>query len=340
MADAKTIANNLSDVHQRESKRPVDPKLVRELSKLNPLRSLGQIALEYVMVAGAIVLCERYFSWPLYALTVMFIGARMHAFFVLLHEGTHRRLAKNRKVNDVVADVFLAWPLLLSLIADRLNHFSHHRYLNTEKDPDWVFFRSAGNDAFPMSRSKLAVTLLKDMAGLEVLTVLRDIKRRREVLETATGVTKSKADLMSWLNKLYYLSFFGALTVFGGWKLFAMYWLVPGFTWFQFIVRLRVMGDHFALPYDHEYRSSRTTLVTLFERWFVMPHNINYHTDHHLYPSVPFYNLPRLHAALMESEHYRENAHITRTFLMPGGFLSECVRPALPRADAAPDTRA
>jgi fatty acid desaturase len=30
----------------------------------------------------------------------------------------------------------------------------------------------------------------------------------------------------------------------------------------------------------------------------LFPHHVNYHIEHHLYPAVPHYNLPRLHAAL------------------------------------------
>ena len=27
----------------------------------------------------------------------------------------------------------------------------------------------------------------------------------------------------------------------------------------------------------------------------MFPHKVNYHIEHHLYPSVPFYNLPECH---------------------------------------------
>jgi fatty acid desaturase len=29
--------------------------------------------------------------------------------------------------------------------------------------------------------------------------------------------------------------------------------------------------------------------------WLIFPHQVNYHIEHHLYASVPHYNLPRLH---------------------------------------------
>jgi fatty acid desaturase len=32
----------------------------------------------------------------------------------------------------------------------------------------------------------------------------------------------------------------------------------------------------------------------------MFPHEVNYHIEHHLYPSIPFYNLPHCHRALTE----------------------------------------
>jgi len=29
--------------------------------------------------------------------------------------------------------------------------------------------------------------------------------------------------------------------------------------------------------------------------WLIFPHRVNYHIEHHLYASVPHYNLPELH---------------------------------------------
>jgi fatty acid desaturase len=41
------------------------------------------------------------------------------------------------------------------------------------------------------------------------------------------------------------------------------------------------------------------------------PHHVNYHIEHHLYPAVPHYNLPRLHAAL-EQHGILEGAEVRR----------------------------
>jgi fatty acid desaturase len=34
--------------------------------------------------------------------------------------------------------------------------------------------------------------------------------------------------------------------------------------------------------------------------FFFAPKQVNYHLEHHLYPSIPFYYLPRVHAVLRQ----------------------------------------
>jgi fatty acid desaturase len=50
--------------------------------------------------------------------------------------------------------------------------------------------------------------------------------------------------------------------------------------------------------------------------------NLNYHLEHHLFPAVPWYNLPRLHA-LLAGQYRRAGAYVHRSYL---GFLWEAAR--------------
>jgi fatty acid desaturase len=65
----------------------------------------------------------------------------------------------------------------------------------------------------------------------------------------------------------------------------------------------------------------------------VLPRSIGYHIEHHWYPSVPFYNLPTLHARLMERAEFRAHAQCSHALL---DSLWQCVdrppiAPPLPR---------
>ena len=48
---------------------------------------------------------------------------------------------------------------------------------------------------------------------------------------------------------------------------------------------------------------------------------MGYHLEHHLFPGVPFYNLPKLHLMLMEEEVYQAKAHVTEGYMT--GLMQE-----------------
>jgi len=50
--------------------------------------------------------------------------------------------------------------------------------------------------------------------------------------------------------------------------------------------------------------------------------NLNYHLEHHLFPGVPWYNLPKLHA-LMAGDYRHAGAFVHRSYLR---FLWEAAR--------------
>ena len=79
---------------------------------------------------------------------------------------------------------------------------------------------------------------------------------------------------------------------------------------------LRLLAEHFGIPTDgiHAVRGSetRTVLVSWPVRVIFWPHNLNYHAEHHWYPSVPFYNLPALHLVLRDSLHAQKSMHLTK----------------------------
>ena len=59
---------------------------------------------------------------------------------------------------------------------------------------------------------------------------------------------------------------------------------------------------------------------TLWERLTIAPLNINFHIAHHLFPAVPWYRLPTVHARLMQDAAYRAESEKYSTYL--GGSRS------------------
>jgi fatty acid desaturase len=73
-----------------------------------------------------------------------------------------------------------------------------------------------------------------------------------------------------------------------------LYWLGP-YVLAQPLFRLYQLGEHGGAEHsDYTLLNTRTTISNPFMRWIAW--NMPYHTEHHLYPGVPFHKLPRLHA--------------------------------------------
>ena len=53
-----------------------------------------------------------------------------------------------------------------------------------------------------------------------------------------------------------------------------------------------------ALDPANPLQNTRTTLARWWERLILAPNRVNFHLEHHLYMTVPHYNLPRLHKLL------------------------------------------
>ena len=297
----------------------IDPKIIRSLSTLNPWRSIGQMVFDWVTIIGAIILCDMYWHPLLYVLCVMWIGARQHGLGILLHEAAHYRLVKNKKVNDLIGELFLAFPLIISVKRYRVSHLAHHRHMNTDLDPDWVS-KETPDWEFPKSRWEMAVMLIKILFGANLFWMVRLIINGG-ISDAAEKKPKpSRRFILFRLS--YYLALVAVLTYFGWWLHFLLYWFVPLFTWLQFIFRIRSIAEHFGLEDDERlYTGARTTIPNWLERQFLVPHNAWYHLEHHVYPSVPFFNLPQLHQELLDVPAYRNQAHITKGYL---GVLKEC----------------
>jgi len=73
-----------------------------------------------------------------------------------------------------------------------------------------------------------------------------------------------------------------------------LYWLLPA-ALAQPLLRLYLNGEHGGVAQAGDsFATARTTLTHPAIRWLAW--NMPYHTEHHLYPNVPFHALPRLHA--------------------------------------------
>ena len=294
-----------ADIYDQKLDRFLDAETVRALSKIKAWRGLLQIALEWLGIAAAIISCQAYWNPLLYLLAVIWIGARQNGLAVMMHEAVHYRLLPNRRWNDWVGEIFTAWPVLVTVHSFRQTHWAHHRHVNKPEDPDWQRKQEELFE-YPKSGLDMIFITLKYLIGVYAI---------KHLLEANHGVKIPNG--LKYLRLSFYAIVILTSILFHFWLGLLIYWLVPLFTYFLWIIYVRGVSEHFGGIEHHENLLEKTRHIeaNLLERLLIAPNFIHVHIGHHLYPSVPFYNLKKLQQLLMKNPDYARRAHVTEGYV-------------------------
>lgn len=276
--------------------------IVKSLSVVDQKRSLSLLAMDWTIIFGAIILCEQFWNWPLYILAVMIIGARQHALGGLLHDAAHYRIVKNKFWNDLISNFFMGYPLLISLERYRDFHFKHHTHVGTPDDPERRISADPTRNP-PFSWPTFWLYLVMDLTGITFLRFFATSVYFSFVQKPYPARSTYKGFRKAWhlvQRPLYTVAVVGALWQTGHlWTAF-MYWIVPMGTFLNATFRIRTLAEHQCLPAENELNETRNVIIGPLSSFFIAPHNVNYHLTHHLYPSIPCYNLPQMHKELIK----------------------------------------
>lgn len=300
---------------------------VRLLSEVDNFRFLRDLLTQWGIIGLAIGIAIWSSHWLFYVAAFIIISSRQHALGILMHDATHFRCLSNKTANNFFSDVFCAFPLGMSTSRYRYEHILHHRYLNTENDPYWREYQQDIDWHWPKTKKQAIGVLLRDLFGLNTDQMMPVIFRWSPwINHFSKNDTPPPLSLSERLTFYLFLVSIGTLLfILDAWVYFLFLWILPLLTLTTVFVRFRTIGEHLAIPNKSELDASRHTDGAWLEHIFISPFNINYHIDHHLFASVPYYNLPKLHKVLLENPHYRRHARINKTYLgtKPGGLLNE-----------------
>lgn len=320
LLDPPALVNDSAAMSPRLVYDDIFREQLRRLSQLRAWRGCASIAADWFVIGAAFAsaLC-----WPhpaLWIVAALLVASRQHALLIIMHDAAHYRLLPSRFWNDRISNWFLAWPLLVTTEGYRQNHLAHHRYLNTDADPDWVRKQGHSEWEFPKTRWQFWRLLLRDLLGGGILDQLGAIGN---LSRDPSSQDRSRAALVERLA--YYSLLAAGITLLGWWLPVLCLWFAPAFTVLPVILRIRSIAEHFGVEQQCELDSSRNMHPALWERLTVAPHNVGFHLDHHLFPSVPFYHLPQLHQALCRQPGYTQSSHQSRSLFSsdPSSVISE-----------------
>lgn len=314
----------------------LDKHEVTRLKTASDVTALSMFMLNWLLIAVAFFLV---YFWPnLFTLiTSLFIlGGRQLGLGILLHECSHRSFFSTPKLNDRLGHWLAGLAILVPIDFYRPYHFSHHTQTGTDRDPD------VGNVAqYPVSRSSFRRKLLRDFIGLSGLksmaAMLLYVLPGRAGNAVSLGVNGRdigqdagwKMGLRNYTHVLIFHSgFFAVFWGLGQPGLYGLWWLAYLVT-HPFIIRVRQIAEHGAMPAlvsDDIRHTTRTTYARPWERLLFAPNYVNYHCEHHLLPTVPSYNLPKMHTLLKQKGFYQHHPYA----LVKQGYL-EIIRLASSR---------
>lgn len=292
----------------KEIRKSIGVNAIRKYHQVSTLRGIAAIVFEWSLIILFAFLCEMYFSWPLYLLAVIVIGARYLALGLIMHEAVHKLISKNSGLNDWLGEILCAWPLLISMRSYKVKHLAHHAWLNTDKDPDFTA-KFNPNWRYPMRLPKFMKIILTQLSGIGIFETLT-------VMSSAQMKTKKEKSPLWYhlLRVFFYVSIIFTFIWFEKGTLLLMYWFIPFATWTQVANRMRRVAEHSAVEGKSPAMQTRTTIHGFLARFLLAPKNISYHNEHHLYPGVPSYNLPELHNDLVNHEDIKQSLHISKTY--------------------------
>lgn len=306
---AKTVKQKASDY--------LSVGQIRYLKSASDLRAYLMFAFNWLLIAFAFFIVA---VWPniITVIVALFIlGGRQLGLGILLHECSHRSFFSTQKQNDLVGHWLAGIPVLVPIDFYRPYHFTHHTKTGTDEDPD------VGNIAqYPVSKDSFKRKIIRDFLGLSGLkatsALLFYVLPGRAGNAVSFGVNSDKIGtdagwkmgLRNYLHVVsFHLIFFSILAASGHASLYALWWIAYIFT-HPFIIRVRQIAEHGAMPAlasEDVRHTTRTTIANWWERLLFAPNYVNYHCEHHLLPTVPSYRLSEMHRILKLRGFYKSN---------------------------------
>ena len=268
------------------------PELRAELRRIPSLLNAWSVLWCYGQNILILVAAVHFNHIALWLLAFLLMG-RMHAQFAsLMHEAAHRLLFKHRGANDWVGNWLLGFPVITSTPAYRRVHMAHHREEFGPDEPDIPLYAN-----YPITAASFRRKLVRDATGQTGIKLFRNQLRGFRSPDVRVRRTLLKMTLVQAIVV-------GAFFAVGHPWLYLTMFVLPYFTLWRVINRLRSIAEHGGLRADDDRRiATHSVAQHPIARFYLVPYNIGFHLAHHVDAGVPFRHLPKYHALLRKSQY-------------------------------------
>ncbi len=268
-----------------------------------------QLAYLIVKTYGLIWACWYVYSiFPIiYLLPIfwLFIAARQCTLYELNHEAAHGKFSGSAQANKLLSLIFCIIPFfhhveVFSFVMWRRIHALHHKYLMTEKDPNYISRKLAGEADRPYGACFIAKQMLRTALNAvpDYFKVKQDYVypgredyekykyRHLRMLLPIKGDKEYNQELLVRLLGTIFL----VLIIFKfqlWWDVF-LFWIVPMYTFFPALLKMFDLLDHnwWMSAESSLEDNSGSRQVPWFFRLFTSELNRFLHKEHHQCPEV------------------------------------------------------
>lgn len=228
------------------------------------------------------------------SIIVGYIIAYLTNFF---HEAAHFNIAKNKKHNDLLANIFVGILLGQSIKYYRIIHWEHHKNLGTPNDTETSYFESL-NIKF----------ILASLAGIRVLQIM--LKRNNFIItESKKDIDAIKKEAFTQLlaGVIFHVLVLMLMVIFKQWWLMAI-WVVAFGCFYPLFNSLRQLLEHrddtasknISYKTTQHGKLNRLFGNNFFDKTFGSA-GFNKHLLHHLEPMISYTRLNELETFLKET---------------------------------------
>jgi fatty acid desaturase len=241
-------------------------------------------------------------------LTIPFLGSVLGFFIayisLFIHEAGHFYIHRDKKTNDILANIFLCSWMGTEIKVYRKIHWQHHLHLAAPGDAENSYFHPVN-----------LTLILETLTGIHLLRILAG-KNNKELLGKNL---KQKGQRMLLAGTAINLLLLFFAVYHNHWQ-FAIIWATGMLVFYPFFATLRQIFEHrdeLAFQNKNYYtdpknRISRIFSSSLFSRLFG-PAGFNKHMIHHWDPLLPFTALSRVEKFLLRCTRTRDIVESSQT---------------------------
>jgi len=270
------------------SRHPLPQLAKSDLDRLRRFRVLPNL-LKIPLFAG-LMLALSLVAWNTSSQLVLWsayvgLGYLWMSMVTFMHDATHNTLFRRPLLNWVFG-ILCMLPIFATFIAFREDHVEHHRHNRSPRDPDAFTMGRRGVADFVLFYAYALIGGVLSFIHFNFIYPFTQFGPRQwaiQLFEIAMKVT------VYWLV----LALAAEHDVLG--KALGL-WLWPVLV-LSLLNSMRFIAEHYGTPWNAgQLAGTRTVTSNPVHSFFW--NNINWHIGHHVYPSVPWYNLQELHRVL------------------------------------------